>query len=213
MGHPEQVDVIVCGGGPAGISSQPCLFYFILILMFFVFCFCFFTLTAQKRMCHCGSSRLCWSKFNSDAHRRYLIFIFHLCFQKNTHTQRRCEWIGGENNRDDPWVYRPGIFVRNMQKDGMCVFSPSLSLSLSVYVWCWWWAFESNDKATFYTDTEKSSFLRGRRSIVPYVSIALFFSRASANLRYVFFRCANILGGGSRWVKTYISCVCKYPWS
>ncbi|KAF5349953.1 hypothetical protein D9756_009245 [Leucocoprinus leucothites] len=60
--------------------------------------------------------------------------------------------IGGANNRDDPWVYRPGIFVRNMQKDGI------------------------NDKATFYTDTEKSPHLRGRRSIVP---------------------CANILGGGS----------------
>lgn len=23
MGHPEEVDVIVCGGGPAGIFSQP----------------------------------------------------------------------------------------------------------------------------------------------------------------------------------------------
>ena len=34
----------------------------------------------------------------------------------------------------------------------------------------------SNDKATFYTDTMKSSYMRGRRSIVP---------------------CANILGGGS----------------
>lgn len=27
--------------------------------------------------------------------------------------------VGGANNRDDPWVYRPGIFVRNMQRDGM----------------------------------------------------------------------------------------------
>ena len=34
----------------------------------------------------------------------------------------------------------------------------------------------SNDKATFYTDTMKSSYLRGRQAIVP---------------------CANILGGGS----------------
>jgi len=32
-------------------------------------------------------------------------------------------------------------------------------------------AFKSNNKATFYTDTEKSPFLRGRRSIVPYVSV------------------------------------------
>ena len=39
-----------------------------------------------------------------------------------------------------------------------------------------------NDKATFYTDTMKSSHLRGRRSIVP---------------------CANILGGGSRRVESY----------
>ena len=26
---------------------------------------------------------------------------------------------GGNNNRDDPWVYRPGIYVRNMQRDGV----------------------------------------------------------------------------------------------
>ena len=38
------------------------------------------------------------------------------------------------------------------------------------------YSFCSNDKATFYVDTQKSSYLRGRRSIVP---------------------CANILGGGS----------------
>lgn len=59
---------------------------------------------------------------------------------------------GGANNRDDPWVYRPGIYVKNMQRDGI------------------------NDKATFYTDTQPSPYLRGRQSIVP---------------------CANILGGGS----------------
>ena len=29
--------------------------------------------------------------------------------------------IGGANNRDDPWVYRPGIYVKNMQRDGMYV--------------------------------------------------------------------------------------------
>ena len=28
---------------------------------------------------------------------------------------------GGANNRDDPWVYRPGIYVRNMQRNGMYV--------------------------------------------------------------------------------------------
>ncbi|KAI5121521.1 hypothetical protein M0805_002582 [Coniferiporia weirii] len=60
---------------------------------------------------------------------------------------------GGNNNRDDPWVYRPGIYVKNMQRDGI------------------------NDKATFYTDSLDSPYLRGRKSIVP---------------------CANILGGGSR---------------
>jgi len=59
---------------------------------------------------------------------------------------------GGANNKDDPWVYRPGIYVKNMQNDGV------------------------NDKATFYTDTKESSYMRGRKSIVP---------------------CANILGGGS----------------
>jgi len=58
----------------------------------------------------------------------------------------------GANNNDDPWVYRPGVYVKNMQRDGV------------------------NDKATFYTDTEASPHLRGRKSIVP---------------------CANILGGGS----------------
>lgn len=43
-------------------------------------------------------------------------------------------------------------------------------------------AFKSNNKATFYTDTEKSPFLRGRRSIVPYVSVI--FLGASANSGY-----------------------------
>jgi len=54
---------------------------------------------------------------------------------------------GGANNRDDPWVYRPGIFVRNMQQNGI------------------------NDKATFYKDTMASSYLRGRQSIVPCANI------------------------------------------
>ncbi|KAL1673839.1 hypothetical protein EV122DRAFT_270080 [Schizophyllum commune] len=97
MGHPEEVDVIVCGGGSAGCVVAGRLAY-------------------------------------ADPSLKVMLIE------------------GGANNRDDPWVYRPGIYVKNMQRDGV------------------------NDKATFYTDTMKSSHLRGRRSIVP---------------------CANILGGGS----------------
>nr|6H3O_A Chain A, Alcohol oxidase [Phanerodontia chrysosporium]6H3O_B Chain B, Alcohol oxidase [Phanerodontia chrysosporium]6H3O_C Chain C, Alcohol oxidase [Phanerodontia chrysosporium]6H3O_D Chain D, Alcohol oxidase [Phanerodontia chrysosporium]6H3O_E Chain E, Alcohol oxidase [Phanerodontia chrysosporium]6H3O_F Chain F, Alcohol oxidase [Phanerodontia chrysosporium]6H3O_G Chain G, Alcohol oxidase [Phanerodontia chrysosporium]6H3O_H Chain H, Alcohol oxidase [Phanerodontia chrysosporium] len=97
MGHPEEVDVIVCGGGPAGCVVAGRLAY-------------------------------------ADPTLKVMLIE------------------GGANNRDDPWVYRPGIYVRNMQRNGI------------------------NDKATFYTDTMASSYLRGRRSIVP---------------------CANILGGGS----------------
>ncbi|KAJ3523656.1 hypothetical protein NM688_g8691 [Phlebia brevispora] len=97
MGQPEEVDVIVCGGGPAGCVVAGRLAY-------------------------------------ADPNLKVMLIE------------------GGANNRDDPWVYRPGIYVRNMQRNGI------------------------NDKATFYTDTMESSYLRGRRSIVP---------------------CANILGGGS----------------
>ncbi|KAI0773556.1 alcohol oxidase [Fomes fomentarius] len=97
MGHPEEVDVIVCGGGPAGSVVAGRLAY-------------------------------------ADPTLKVMLIE------------------GGANNRDDPWVYRPGIYVRNMQRDGI------------------------NDKGTFYTDTMQSSYLRGRRAIVP---------------------CANILGGGS----------------
>ncbi|KAL1728379.1 choline dehydrogenase [Schizophyllum commune] len=104
MGHPEEVDVIVCGGGPAGCVVAGRLAY-------------------------------------ADPNLKVMLIE------------------GGANNRDDPWVYRPGIYVKNMQRDGV------------------------NDKATFYTDTMKSSHLRGRRSIVP---------------------CANILGGGSRQVHRII---------
>ncbi|TFK37715.1 GMC oxidoreductase-domain-containing protein [Crucibulum laeve] len=95
--HPEEVDIIVAGGGPAGCVVAGRLAY-------------------------------------ADPSLKVMLIE------------------GGANNRDDPWVYRPGIFVKNMQRDGV------------------------NDKATFYTDTMKSSHLRGRQSIVP---------------------CANILGGGS----------------
>lgn len=97
MTHPEEVDIIVAGGGPAGCVVAGRLAY-------------------------------------ADPNLKVMLIE------------------GGMNNRDDPWVYRPGIFVRNMQRDGF------------------------NDKATWYTDTKDSSYLRGRRSIVP---------------------CANILGGGS----------------
>ncbi|KAG1808623.1 GMC oxidoreductase-domain-containing protein [Suillus subaureus] len=97
MGHPEEVDVIIAGGGPAGCVVAGRLAY-------------------------------------ADPTLRVMLIE------------------GGANNRDDPWVYRPGIYVKNMQRDGI------------------------NDKATFYTDTQPSPYLRGRQSIVP---------------------CANILGGGS----------------
>ncbi|KAF6747541.1 alcohol oxidase [Ephemerocybe angulata] len=97
MGHPEEVDVIVAGGGPAGCVVAGRLAY-------------------------------------ADPSLKVMLIE------------------GGANNRDDPWVYRPGIYPRNMQQNGI------------------------NDKATFYTDTKESSYLRGRKSIVP---------------------CANILGGGS----------------
>jgi alcohol oxidase len=97
MGHPQEVDVIVAGGGPSGCVVAGRLAY-------------------------------------ADPNLKVMLIE------------------GGANNRDDPWVYRPGIFVRNMQRDGI------------------------NDKATFYTDTMASSYMRGRKSIVP---------------------CANILGGGS----------------
>ncbi|KAI0820709.1 alcohol oxidase [Trametes gibbosa] len=92
MGHPEEVDVIVAGGGPAGCVVAGRLAY-------------------------------------ADPTLKVMLIE------------------GGANNRDDPWVYRPGIYVRNMQRDGI------------------------NDKATFYTDTMQSSHLRGRRSIVPCANI------------------------------------------
>ncbi|EJD00303.1 alcohol oxidase [Fomitiporia mediterranea MF3/22] len=72
---------------------------------------------------------------------------------------------GGNNNRDDPWVYRPGIHARNTQFDGI------------------------NDMATFYTDTLPSKHLRGRQSIVPCANIlgggssinTMVYTRASAS--------------------------------
>ncbi|KAJ3767607.1 GMC oxidoreductase-domain-containing protein [Lentinula raphanica] len=92
MGHPEEVDIIVCGGGPAGCVVAGRLAY-------------------------------------ADPNLKVMLIE------------------GGANNRDDPWVYRPGIYVRNMQQDGI------------------------NDKATFYKDTMASSYLRGRQSIVPCANI------------------------------------------
>ncbi|EGN97564.1 hypothetical protein SERLA73DRAFT_184316 [Serpula lacrymans var. lacrymans S7.3] len=97
MVHPQEVDVIVAGGGPAGSVVAGRLAY-------------------------------------ADPTLKVMLIE------------------AGANNRDDPWVYRPGIYVKNMQRDGI------------------------NDKATFYTDSQPSPYLRGRQSIVP---------------------CANILGGGS----------------
>ncbi|KAJ8517833.1 hypothetical protein ONZ45_g5014 [Pleurotus djamor] len=92
MVHPQEVDVIVCGGGPAGCVVAGRLAY-------------------------------------ADPTLKVMLIE------------------GGANNRDDPWVYRPGIYVKNMQRDGI------------------------NDKATFYTDTMESSHLRGRKSIVPCANI------------------------------------------
>ncbi|KAJ3891998.1 GMC oxidoreductase-domain-containing protein [Lentinula edodes] len=92
MGHPEEVDIIVCGGGPAGCVVAGRLAY-------------------------------------ADPNLKVMLIE------------------GGANNRDDPWVYRPGIYVRNMQQDGI------------------------NDKATFYKDTMASSYMRGRQSIVPCANI------------------------------------------
>ncbi|KAF5319345.1 hypothetical protein D9619_008483 [Psilocybe cf. subviscida] len=92
MGHPDEVDVIVCGGGPAGC-----------------------------------------------------VVAGRLAFADPTLKVMLIE--GGANNRDDPWVYRPGIYVKNMQRDGV------------------------NDKAKFYVDTMQSSHLRGRQSIVPCANI------------------------------------------
>ncbi|KAJ7846202.1 hypothetical protein B0H14DRAFT_2584272 [Mycena olivaceomarginata] len=56
-------------------------------------------------------------------------------------------YSGGANSRNDPWVYRPGIFTRNMQRDGI------------------------DDKATFYTGTMVSSHMCGRKSIFPCANI------------------------------------------
>ncbi|KAF8968466.1 alcohol oxidase [Flammula alnicola] len=92
MGHPDEVDIIVCGGGPAGCVVAGRLAY-------------------------------------ADPSLKVMLIE------------------GGANNRDDPWVYRPGIFVKNMQRDGI------------------------NDKAKFYTDTMQSPHLRGRQSIVPCANI------------------------------------------
>ncbi|KAG2757022.1 GMC oxidoreductase [Suillus brevipes Sb2] len=92
MGHPEEVDVIIAGGGPAGCVVAGRLAY-------------------------------------ADPTLKVMLIE------------------GGANNRDDPWVYRPGIYVKNMQRDGI------------------------NDKATFYTDAQPSPYLRGRQSIVPSANI------------------------------------------
>lgn len=92
MGHPDEVDVIVAGGGPAGCVVAGRLAY-------------------------------------ADPNLKVMLIE------------------GGANNRDDPWVYRPGIYVKNMMRDGI------------------------NEKATFYTDAKPSEHLRGRQSIVPCANI------------------------------------------
>ncbi|KAG1741181.1 GMC oxidoreductase-domain-containing protein [Suillus lakei] len=97
MGHPDEVDVIIAGGGPAALSPKGCVV----------------------------AGRLAYA----DPTLKVMLIE------------------GGANNRDDPWVYRPGIYVKNMQRDGI------------------------NDKATFYTDAQPSPYLRGRQSIVPCANI------------------------------------------
>ncbi|KAF8196933.1 methanol oxidase [Pholiota molesta] len=92
MGHPDEVDIIVCGGGPAGSVVAGRLAY-------------------------------------ADPSLKVMLIE------------------AGANNRDDPWVYRPGIYVRNMQRDGM---------------------YGIQRQGKFYVDTMQSSYLRGRQSIVPY---------------------------------------------
>ncbi|EJU01918.1 methanol oxidase [Dacryopinax primogenitus] len=92
MGQVKEVDVIVCGGGPAGCVV---------------------------------AGRLAFADPNLQ------VMLIE----------------AGANNKDDPWVYRPGVYVRNMQQNGI------------------------NDKATFYVDTKESSYLRGRQSIVPCANI------------------------------------------
>ncbi|KAJ7157992.1 hypothetical protein C8R43DRAFT_1234424 [Mycena crocata] len=120
MVHPQEVDIIVAGGGPAGCVVAGRLAY-------------------------------------ADPNLTVMLIE------------------GGANNRDDPWVryldealtvlhlngaiinplQRPGIFVKNMQRDGI------------------------NDKGTFYTDTVPSPHLRGRKSIVP-INFQMY-TRASAS--------------------------------
>ncbi|GAA6044955.1 hypothetical protein JCM8097_000629, partial [Rhodosporidiobolus ruineniae] len=108
MPIPTEVDIIVCGGGPAGCAV---------------------------------AGRLA----RADPNLQVLVVE------------------AGANNYEDPSVYRPGIYPKA---------SPPFSSSSSPNMQ----RIPENTKAKFYTDTMESSYLRGRKSIVP---------------------CANILGGGS----------------
>ncbi|KAJ7272149.1 GMC oxidoreductase-domain-containing protein, partial [Mycena rebaudengoi] len=92
MVHPQEVDIIVAGGGPAGRCVV--------------------------------AGRLAYA----DPTLKVML-------------------IEGGSDRCPFTLHRPGIYVRNMQNDGI------------------------NDKATFYTDTVASSHLRWRRSIVPCANI------------------------------------------
>lgn len=87
MTLPDAVDVIVCGGGPAGCAL---------------------------------AGRLA----KADPNLQVLLVE------------------AGPNNQNDPTVYTPGVYPRNMRV-------------------------LDSDKARFYYDTKPSKFLRGRRSIVP----------------------------------------------
>lgn len=101
MGHPDEVDVIVCGGGPAGNFMLNVIVTQTLIVF------------------------ISWQDVSSQVVWRMLIPVWKSCSLKVpnkfiTYQVRLFISIqGGANNRDDPWVYRPGIYVKNMQRDGM----------------------------------------------------------------------------------------------
>ena len=179
MGHPEEVDVIICGGGPAGISH---------------FCFrpplisTLTTLLCFPRMRYCGPSRICWSQLEGYAHWRQW-FSRQMCFFVTNGNL-----IGGENNRDDPWVYRPGIYVKNMQKDGMyaCDFLIlTLALSLRLY---------NSLFSTAMLEQHSTRIPRNHPTFVVDDRLCrkLSFKCSCFRILIPWDRCANILGGGSR---------------
>lgn len=96
--HPEEVDVIIAGGGPAGRHCDD---------------------VTIRYLTYVAGSVVAGRLAYADPNLKVMLIE------------------GGANNRDDPWVYRcifsyntpnllltttlhrPGIYVRNMQQDGM----------------------------------------------------------------------------------------------